>query len=287
MKYLHLLRANQWIKNIFVLIPVFFAGQLTNAHDIIYSILGFLLFSIAASMVYIINDFKDRHRDALHPLKKFRPLANKKVSKTLAFLILGVLSVILLVLLLYLNSRTVSIIIGSYIALNLLYTYLLKHIAIVDVIIIALGFVLRLLLGGYITGLDVTMWTQFLCFSLALIFAFGKRRGELLHSGEGERTRKSLDGYNLPFLDVALVISCTISLMCYIMFTFSAEAEAKFQEYVPYTAIWVFIAMLRYLQQVFVFKNSETPIKLAYQDHFLQIVVMLWIVSFGLLIYLR
>lgn len=283
--YLKLIRVNQWVKNLFVFLPLFFSGNLFNIDLLIESFYGFLIFSFVASSIYIINDYVDIEKDKKHPEKKNRPLASGKISKQNAFILFLVLLVLTCFLLWTFGTLQVAILVGIYFLMNIAYSFKLKQVAILDVMIIAFGFLLRVFVGGYMTGILVSDWTILLVFDLALILALGKRRGELINADLQGVTRKSLDGYNLNFLNSALAITCTVAVICYMMFILSPETQSKFHHYIIYTFVFVFAAVLRYLQQTFVYAKTESPTKLIFKDHFIQLLIVLWGISYVLLIY--
>lgn len=283
--YLKLIRVNQWVKNLFVFLPLFFSGNLFNIDLLIESFYGFLIFSFVASSIYIINDYVDIEKDKKHPEKKNRPLASGKISKQNAFILFLVLLVLTCFLLWTFGTLQVAILVGIYFLMNIAYSFKLKQVAILDVMIIAFGFLLRVFVGGYMTGILVSDWTILLVFDLALILALGKRRGELVNAELEGVTRKSLDGYNLNFLNSALAITCTVAVICYMMFILSPETQSKFHHYIIYTFVFVFAAVLRYLQQTFVYAKTESPTKLIFKDHFIQLLIVLWGISYVLLIY--
>ncbi|MGU9938963.1 UbiA prenyltransferase family protein [Empedobacter brevis] len=283
--YLKLMRVNQWVKNLFVFLPVFFSGKLFDVGLFIESFYGFLIFSFVASSIYIINDYVDIEKDKKHPEKKNRPLASGKISKKNALVLFFVLVVFSSILIFLFGNKQVAILVAIYFFMNLAYSFKLKQIAILDVMIIALGFLLRVFVGGYMTGILITDWTILLVFDLALILALGKRRGELINVDLEGITRKSLDGYNLNFLNSALSITCTVAVICYMMFILSPETQSKFHHYIVYTFVFVFAAVLRYLQQTFVYLKTESPTKLIFKDHFLQFLIIMWGISYILLIY--
>lgn len=171
--------------------------------------------------------------------------------------------------------------------MNLAYTFRLKHIAIVDISIIAVGFVLRVLAGGYATGIVVSQWAIILTFVLALVLAVGKRRGELVNTQLSGNTRKALDGYNIQFADIVLSISVTLAIVSYIMFVISPETQKEFTNKVFYTFIFVIFAFLRYLQQTLVYNRTESPTKMIYKDRYIQVVLALWGFAFLILIYFK
>ena len=286
-QYIKLIRVNQWVKNLFVFLPICFSGNLFNLDLLQESFYGFLIFSLVASSIYIINDYVDIEKDQKHPEKKHRPLASGKISKTSALLLFFGLVVLTSVLIYFFGNKQVAVIVALYFVMNIAYSFKLKQIAILDVMIIAFGFLLRVFVGGYMTGLIVTDWTILLVFDLALILALGKRRGELENANLEGVTRKSLDGYNLNFLNTALSITCTVAVICYLMFIISPDTQQKFHHYIIYTFVFVFAAVLRYLQQTFVYLKTESPTKLIFKDQFLQLLIVLWGISYVLLIYYK
>lgn len=290
-KYLKLIRIEQWVKNLFVFLPLFFSGNIFETDLFLKSLYAFLVFSLTASSIYILNDYSDIESDKKHPEKKHRPLASGAISKPTALSILGflILSVFGLLVIgemfLNINIWKFAIIIVFYFLMNLAYTFHLKHVAIIDVTIVSLGFVLRVLAGGYATGIPISQWAILLTFVLALVLALGKRRGELINAQISGKTRRALDGYNVQFADIALSISVTLAIISYLMFTVTAEVQDRFGIKVFYTVIFVVFAFLRYLQQTLVYNRTESPTKIVYKDRYIQITIILWIVSFLLLIY--
>ncbi|MDY3319175.1 UbiA prenyltransferase family protein [Riemerella anatipestifer] len=293
-KYFNLLRVEQWVKNFFIFVPLLFSGKILETDLFYLSFFAFLIFSLTASSIYIINDYMDIDSDRQHPEKKNRPLASGAISKTTAQILFSglVLSILgsLWIGLSVFNIGNIwkfGSIILFYFVMNLAYTFKLKHIAILDITIIAIGFVLRVLAGGYITGLIITQWAILLTFVLALVLAIGKRRGELVNAQLTGKTRKALDGYNIQFADIALSISCALAIVCYLMFTLSPEVQARFHPRVFYTVIFVLFAFLRYLQQTLVYNRTESPTKIVYKDRYIQITLVLWIIVFLYQIYAK
>ncbi|ROI08877.1 decaprenyl-phosphate phosphoribosyltransferase [Chryseobacterium sp. H3056] len=292
-KYLKLLRVEQWVKNLFVFAPLFFSGNITNLELLIKSIFAFFTFSFIASSIYIINDYSDIKSDRKHPEKKNRPLASGTVSKATAkfflaiLLALVVLTIFTMQTLYATNYWQFAVIILFYFVMNLAYTFKLKHVAIVDVCIISVGFVLRVLAGGYASGILISQWAILLTFVLALVLAIGKRRGELVNAQVSGRTRKSLDGYNVQFADIALSISCALAIVCYLMFTLSPEVQQRFHPRVFYTVFFVVFAFLRYLQQTLVYNRTESPTKIIYKDRYIQVTLVFWLAAFLLQIYFK
>lgn len=292
-KYLKLLRVEQWVKNLFVFAPLFFSGNITNPDLLTKSFFAFAVFSLAASTVYILNDYSDIESDKKHPEKSKRPLASGAISKHIAvFIFIGLIALCSVLIFcggayFQNNFWKFATIVVFYFLMNVAYTFKLKHVAIIDVCIIAIGFVLRVLAGGYATGIYISQWAILLTFVLALVLAIGKRRGELINAQISGKTRRALDGYNVQFADIALSISCTLAIVCYLMFTLSPEVQQKFHSRVFYTVIFVVFAFLRYLQQTLVYNKTESPTKIVYRDRYIQVTLVLWLAAFLLQIYFK
>ena len=196
-KYIKLLRIEQWIKNIFVFLPLFFSGSFLHLELFSVSLFAFFIFSFTASCIYIINDYIDIEADKKHPEKCKRPLASGKISKSAAKLVFASLVFLIIFLtslvefIFSIDLLYFSLVIAAYFIMNIAYTFRLKHIAIVDISIIALGFVFRVLAGGYITGIWISQWAILLTFLLALVLAIGKRRGELIKLTNKRKNEKS------------------------------------------------------------------------------------------------
>lgn len=283
----------QWVKNLFVFVPLFFSGNITNLDLLTKSIFAFIIFSFAASVVYILNDYNDIEADRKHPEKRRRPLASGAISKPTA---IGILIGLVIADIAFVGFAQMyfqqplwkfATIIAFYVVMNLAYTFKLKHVPIIDIFIIAIGFVLRVLAGGYITGISISQWAILLTFVLALVLAIGKRRGELINAQVSGKTRKALDGYNVQFADIALSISITLAIVCYLMFTLSPEVQARFHERVFYTVVFVVFALLRYLQQTLVYNRTESPTKIVYRDRYIQVTLLLWVATFLIQIYFK
>ncbi len=291
--YFKLLRVEQWVKNLFVFIPLFFSGKIFETTQLFETIFSFIIFSFTASSIYVINDYSDIESDRVHPEKCRRPLASGAISVGRAKLVLVGLVISTIGLIISLsdvfgyNVLKFGAVISSYFVMNLAYTFRLKHIAIVDISIIAVGFVLRVLAGGYATGIVVSQWAIILTFVLALVLAVGKRRGELVNTQLSGNTRKALDGYNIQFADIVLSISVTLAIVSYIMFVISPETQKEFTNKVFYTFIFVIFAFLRYLQQTLVYNRTESPTKMIYKDRYIQVVLALWGFAFLILIYFK
>lgn len=284
------MRPKQWLKNGFVFVPAFFAGSITDVHDILASVITFIAFSLAASSVYCLNDIIDVEADRRHPVKCFRPIASGAVTVSGAGRLMGVLLVASASLLMLLGSVRWAVggVILFYVLLNVAYCIRLKQFAIVDVCIIATGFVLRLLAGGFATDVVLSKWIVLMTFLLTLFLSFAKRRDDVIRMNEtGEPPRKNTVRYNLTFINQAVTITATVTLVCYIMYTVSPDVgERVHTPYLYLTTVFVILGLLRYLQITVVDEKSGEPTKVMLHDRFMQAVVLLWALSFFVIIYM-
>ena len=283
------IRCRQWIKNTFVLLPIFFGGSLLDTNDIIAGIITFFAFCFAASSIYCLNDLVDVEADRKHPVKCHRPIASGEVSKTEAYTLMVSLLIlsILVVFLLPNNKWQVGSVILFYWLMNVGYCVELKKHAIIDVCIIAFGFILRILAGGLAAEIILSNWIVLMTFLLTLFLSFAKRRDDVVRMEEtGEAPRKNTIRYNLTFINQAITITGTAALVCYIMYTVSPEVMNKFHTpYLYLTSIFVLVGLLRYIQLSVVDKKSGDPTKIILKDRFTQLIVLAWGVSFLILIY--
>lgn len=288
---LKLIRPHQWLKNVFVMIPMFFGGSLLDPSDIRASVVTFFAFSFIASSVYCFNDIIDVEADRRHPVKCKRPIASGAISVRSAWALMALmflLSVGTVCLLdTYSHVINVGLVILIYYILNILYCSKLKQYAIVDVCIIAFGFVLRVLAGGFATDIALSKWLVLMTFLLTLFLSFAKRRDDVLRMNEtGEPPRKNTIRYNLTFINQAITITASVTLVCYIMYTVSPEVVTRFHSDLLYlTSVFVLLGLLRYIQITVVDKRSGDPTKMMLRDRFTQCVVLLWALTFLVLIY--
>lgn len=281
------MRPNQYIKNLAIFLPLFFAMEIFNVKLLLNAGIAFIAFSLCASGVYILNDYFDIEKDRLHPKKRNRPLAAGTISKQAAFTLMIFLFITGITLMIIL-SRGAAIVLGIYVLLNIGYSIRLKHIAIIDVTIIAIGFVLRLFVGSEATLVPLSKWIVLMTFLLALFMALGKRRDDVLVFIETrEKMRKVTDGYNLQFLDGAMMIMASVVIVAYTLYTTSVEVIMKLQsDYVYLTTIFVVLGILRYLQISFVEKDSGDPTHIAIRDTFMHLVLIGWVIAFIWILYL-
>lgn len=288
MAYLKLLRPKDWAKNFFLFIPIFFSGELFHWNIYPKLVLGFIAFCCAASSIYIINDYRDIEDDKKHPVKSKRPLASGEVSKTLAIVICILLIVCGFIIAYFIREKFLFVL-SIYFIINLAYSFGLKNIAILDIIILAIGFVLRIKGGAVIAVIGISEWLNIMVFLLALFMAIGKRRDDvLLKLSSGTDMRKAIKGYNLELLNVVLALICAVIVVAYFMYTMSPEVLKRLGTYrLYYTCLFVLAGIMRYLQIIFVQASSGSPTKILYKDRFIQIILLLWITSFYLIIYMK
>lgn len=286
--YIQLLRPKDWAKNLFLFLPLFFAGEIADLEKTADLLAGFLAFSLIASAVYIINDLRDVEDDRKHPVKRNRPLASGKISSFIAYAILAVL-IVGGFLIAYLIRDKFLFVLGVYFLINLGYCFGLKSIPILDILILASGFILRAKAGSVISFTPLSEWIVIMIFLLALFMAIGKRRDDvLLKISSGMDMRKSIKGYNLEFMNVLLSLVCAIIIIAYFMYTMAPETIARLGTHrLYYTCVFVIAGIMRYLQIIFVSADSGSPTKILYKDHFIKITLLLWLASFVSIIYFK
>jgi 4-hydroxybenzoate polyprenyltransferase len=280
------MRPHQYIKNLFIFLPLFFALKITDTGLLLNTIIAFISFSFTASAIYTLNDYHDIEEDRQHPKKKSRPLASGAISKSQAIIIMTVLGVVGFVLMAALSLKAVGIL-TAYVSMNIAYSFYLKHVAILDVVIIAIGFVLRLFIGSAVTDIPLSMWIVIMTFLLALFMALAKRRDDvLIYLDTGKKMRKVIDGYSLQFLDTAMAIMASVVIVAYTIYTTSPEVVARVHsDYLYLTALFVILGIMRYLQVAFVLKDSGSPTKIVLKDRFMQLTLAGWVLTFAWIIY--
>jgi decaprenyl-phosphate phosphoribosyltransferase len=284
--FLHLLRPHQYLKNGFIWLPVFFGYRIFDAPAVGRTLSAFAAFCLMASTIYIINDYRDREEDRRHPVKKNRPLASGAVSpRGAAWVGLACFGASISLALALLPAACLYLLL-AYLLLNIAYSQSLKHIPIVDIVCIALGFVLRIFMGGAATDIPISPWIVIMAFLLALFLALAKRRDDLLLLGENGPVRKAIDGYNREFISLAMSVMASVIIVAYILYTVSPEVVAKHGTHRLYiTGFWVLLGLLRYLQITFVEERSGSPTLVLIKDFMLQAVIGLWLANIFILLY--
>ena len=287
---LRLTRPKQWIKNMFVFVPMFFGGELFDTHSLWLAVLTFLGFSLVASSIYCYNDIVDVDADRHHPVKCHRPIASGSVSIRMGYTLMALTFVLGMAVQLLLPPEVMSQVMAVtafYYVLNLAYCSKLKQYAILDVCIVAFGFVLRILAGGFACELALSNWIVIMTFLVTLFMSFAKRRDDVLRMNlTGEPPRKNTVRYNLTFINQAITITASVTLVCYIMYCVSPEVTERFDTpYLYLTFVFVLLGLLRYIQIAVVDEKSGDPTKIILRDHFSQVIVAAWILTFLLMIY--
>jgi 4-hydroxybenzoate polyprenyltransferase len=280
------MRPRQWAKNVFIFAALVFDKQLLNPDSFLRTLAGFALFCLISSSVYIFNDLADVEADRQHPDKKNRPIASGKLSVGMAWAA-GIVLVIVTLGLSFFLTRGFETVIAIYFIINMAYSKWLKHIPILDVLIIATGFVLRVHAG--VTLIQVqrfSPWLYVVMTLLALFLGFGKRRAELalLAQGAGSH-RKVLDGYTLPLLDQYIMIVSGTTIVAYSLYTFSAPNVPE-NHSMMLTIPFVVYAIFRYLYLIEVEHAGGAPEEILLSDRPFQIAMFLWGVTVLAVFYL-
>lgn len=283
---LRLIRPHQYVKNLFIFMPLFFAAQFTDTMQLVRTSVAFVAFSFAASSIYILNDYRDIEEDRQHPTKRYRPLAAGKISGSAALIIMALLFLSAVTLMGLLSVQALFIL-GLYVVMNIAYSFRLKHVAILDITVIALGFILRLFVGSEVTDVPLSQWIVIMTFLLALFLAMAKRRDDILiYMETNKKMRPVINSYNLKFIEGAMMIMASVTIVAYILYTTSTEVVERIQSpFVYLTSLYVILGILRYLQITLVENNSGAPTQLIMKDRFLQLTILAWIIHFIFLLY--
>ena len=284
--YFSLIRIHHWIKNSFIMIPLFFSGQIFYIEKFINVCQAVFGFSLVTGFVYILNDILDLEFDKQHPSKKLRPIASNLVSIKEA-MIVGVLVLSTgLWILFSLNSSALELT-CFYVLMNILYSMRLKEVPIIDFIIVSIGFVIRLYIGGIVAEVELSEWIVLMVFLLSLLIAISKRRDDLIILEETKKlNRDVIKKYSINYLDNILSIVSSILLVSYLMYVTNDDIENMYDSNLIYlTFIFVLSGVFRYSQLSIVYKIAGSPIKIFYSDYFMQIILFLWVISFFIIIY--
>jgi len=283
---LECMRPVQWIKNGFVLAVLVFSSHLAEPAYIRQALLAFAAFCTVASGVYLWNDSLDWRQDRVHPEKMNRPIPSGRLSPALAmiagsvFLISGILTG-------FLVNRTTGIIVTTYAMMNILYALWLKHMVILDVMCIALGFVFRVMAGAAAVEVDSSHWMLMCTFLLALFLAVAKRRQEVVTlAAEGAKHRRVLGDYVTPWLDQAGTILAGATIVAYALYTVAPETTTKFKtDHLIYTVPFVLYGVLRYLHLVHSGSASGNPTAALVSDRPLIVCIVGWLAACAVIIY--
>ena len=289
-KYLKLMRVKHYIKNFLIFLPLIFNGNLFNGKLFFITFIGFISFSLLASSIYIFNDLYDYENDCKHPLKKNRPIASGEVSKATAkqlLLILVLLSFcipLVLYLLNYINQKSLIaslIILSIYFIINILYSIKMKHIPIIDIILLALGFILRVYFGGSLGNIEISSWLNLTILSFSLYLVIGKRKGEL---AKNKKSRPVLKYYTLEFLDKFMYTFLTLTLVFYSLW---CQNLSTVNSYAIYSIIFIIFIVMKYSLNIEDDNNDylSDPVEVLLHDKILIIAIIVYFGYMGGILY--
>lgn len=280
-KYLKLIRAKHWIKNLLIFLPLIFSQNI-NSRNILLTILGFISFSFASSTIYIINDIKDKEKDQNHPTKKNRPIAAGTISVPNALILAILLLILTIAILIYLSAfnKFISIYIITYILINIMYSFGLKNIPLLDVFILALGFLIRVLYGGALINVEVSTWLFLTVLSISFYLGLGKRRNELMAQKNPENiTRNVLKYYNKEFLDKNMYMCLSMTIIFY-----SLWCQDLNSKYIMWTIPLVLLICMKYSLNI-ESNSSGDPVEVLLKDKVLILLIGIYAIAIFLTLY--
>ena len=283
--WLRAMRPKQWVKNILVLAAPMAAGALFDPRVLINSLWAFVAFSLVSASIYLINDVRDVEADRLHPKKRFRPIAAGELGASAALVLAGVTVAASLALGWWI-SPMLGITLAVYWLLQVGYSMFLKHQPIIDLAMVAAGFLLRAVAGGVASGIELSQWFLLVASFGSLFMVAGKRYSEMKELGSDAGTRASLARYSLSYLRFVWAISCSIVIMSYSLWTFEHRANEPWG--VPWTTISIVpftLALLRYAMDIDA-GNAGEPEDVVLNDRVLQALAVLWLIPLGVGIFL-
>jgi len=286
----HLLRVKSWVKNGFLFLPVIFSLRLMKWDNVSSVLLGALVFSLISSFVYIVNDIKDAEADTLHPRKKNRPIASGQVSKRQAFII-GIGLLILSFSVIFIANLPLEFlaIVLTYLMLNLLYSFWLKTLPLIELFIVSINFVLRVLAGCAIIFVPPSHWILVITFFLAFLMVVVKRKSEIIQmQGNAVKHRAALSAYTVGFLSTLIYIAATITITAYLLYSIDPGVEkALGTDWIMYSSMFVLMGIIRFIQisDQGLHEGEGDPTTLLFKDRFLQGTICCWILYLMGIIY--
>lgn len=287
--WFRLFRVNDYIKNVLIFFPAFFGGRIFAGNNLALLGLTFLVFSLLSSAIYIINDLLDFRLDSKHPLKKARPLADGRISTPKATLASISLIVVTIVSSFFI-SPGLSTVLVFYLLINLAYSLYLKHFAPYDLLIIALGFLLRIQAGGIVSSTEISWWLYVMIFLFAISFGFAKRLEEIQlliqHQVEPSKVRPSLRFYSAGFLQQGIISVILIAYICYVFYTLTDETISRLQSpYVFVTCLPVTFGVYHYIVLVRKSNQPISPQAILRKNLPIQLAIFSWLVMMIYFIY--
>ncbi|MEM9290220.1 MAG: decaprenyl-phosphate phosphoribosyltransferase [Acidobacteriota bacterium] len=281
------LRPAQWVKNFFVLAPLVFGGKLLMLPWALRGAAAFGLFCAAASAVYLLNDIRDREEDRQHPAKRHRPIASGRLPVPVAYVV-AILLVLVATVGGWLLTPVVGALIFTYLAINWAYSFGAKRVVILDLMIVAVGFVLRVEAGSAAVGVVTSRWLILCTAFVALFLVMSKRRHELTLLADGAASQRSvLHLYSVPFLDQMINVVTASTLVCYALYTVDPETVSKFgTQHLVYTVPLVLFGIFRYLYLIHRGTGNTTPTEAILTDLPFVLNVILWVIVVVAIVYL-
>lgn len=273
-EYIKLMRPKQYIKNLFVLAALIFSNKILDTSSIYNTMIAFISFCLISSSVYVLNDLVDIEKDKLHPKKCKRPLASGAISKGRAIVLFGVLVVLSMALSFKVNNK-LTFILGLYLINNLLYSFKIKNVILLDVFSIAFGFILRVCAGSVAIGVSLSNWIILCTFFLSLYLGLGKRKKEISTlKDNAENHRKILKEYNDEIINQMMTVVLSSTIVCYALYSTSNPDNPN----MIFTTIFVVYGILRYN---YIINTTEegNPTDVVLKDRSLQINVLIWALS--------
>ena len=277
-EYFLLLRIPQWIKNLFVFVPLLFSMNLFDGAYFLTVFKGFIVFCLSSSLIYIINDIIDIEADAAHPVKKLRPLPAGKISKSSALITALLIFILIIISFFFLPKEFIYYVIG-FILLNIVYSFSFKHIVILDIFSIAAGFTIRVLAGAVIIAVPVSSWLVLTTMFISLFLGVMKRHSELIQVSDSETggTRKVLADYSLTFTNQMANVAAAGVIICYALYTVSQRTVSVFQtEDLIYTTPFVVFGIFRFMYLEYLNNKGENSTQIMLTDFPMIITVILY-----------
>ncbi|MCB0674758.1 MAG: UbiA prenyltransferase family protein [Saprospiraceae bacterium] len=281
-----LLRILHWSKNLLIFFPLFFAGKLTAFPLLMQCTLGFLFFSLTASGVYVFNDIRDIRFDQNHPEKKLRPVAQGLISPASGLMVASILVVMGLAGAFW-TYPPFFILLSGYVVLTLIYTFWIKNIAILDVLLLSLNYVLRIYAGGLLAGVAISPWLIVMVYLLALLLALSKRHHDLtLSVSTDARIRPSLNGYSPGFVKSMINYLSAVLTVCYLIYIIMGHPQTPYhQPFLILTALPVLYGIFRYQQSIFMDQGAADPIEYIFKDIPMLFSLIIWLLLFSISLY--
>ncbi len=282
-------RPKQWIKNFFILAPLIFSQNLFAIPLLVKSVIAFVAFCFLSSSLYILNDIRDLDEDKHHPVKSKRPLASGEINRSQAWLAFGLLLIASVIVSFLFLNRNFMMALLIYVVLQFGYSFGLKHVVILDVFIVAAGFIIRVIAGGFAINVHISSWLLICTLLLALFLALSKRRHEMVLLGkEAANHRPILEEYSPYLLDQMIAVVTASTIIAYCLYTFSEETMTRFGTHeLIYTVPFVLYGIFRYLYLIHRKSEGGSPETLIIKDKPLLLDVFLWVVTVVMIVYGR